>query len=608
MAFFEYEPGRPMRITKRRKRRSFFIWGAVILFLALVVFVAYGIWTDRFGPFVPNRTVEPFDGEGSLIFEGKQYADVVLDAEAEPLIALSFIKEHIDPSMTYDERTESLYMVRDPHVLRLSLNGHGLWDEFTEAVPFSVAYPVRIVRTTPYVPLSLLERLYPVQRNVPFLEKQGFSPTSKGGSLFLWSDGETVLLGDVSAPNDQIERWLRVRKAPNFSAPYRITLQEKSSVLILGEEKNWYHIRTKEGAEGYVPKQGIHLKGVYTVRTDASESKARTDKQGRALYRPLRQKIVLVWEHVVNQTPDPQTIPELSGVNVLAPTWFELKNEAGDLVNRAGLDYVRWAHRHRQEVHATLTNGFDADRTHALLHDRKAQARLIQTLLEYAKVYELDGINIDFENVFYKDQAQLTQFVRELTAYLHAAGLTVSMDVTVKSSNENWSKVYDRKALGEIVDYIALMAYDEHWATSPVAGSVASLPWVEQGIQGLLEDVPPHKVLLGIPFYARLWQETTDAQGKVRLTQKALSMKGAENWLKDKNITPVWDEVSGQLYAEWVDPSSDDRYKIWIEDASSLQARAELVRKYNLAGVAAWRRGLEEPSLWPVLVEVVRHP
>ncbi|MDY0323422.1 MAG: glycosyl hydrolase family 18 protein [Candidatus Carbobacillus sp.] len=608
MAFFEYEPGRPMRITKRRKRRPFFIGGAVILFLALVAFVAYGIWTDRFGPFVPNRAVEPFDGEGSLIFEGKQYADVVLDAEGEPLIALSFIQAHIDPSMTYDERTESLYMVRDPHVLRLSLDGQGLWDALTEAVPFPVAYPLRLVGTTPYVPLSLLERLYPVQRNVPFLERQGFSPPSKGGSLFLWSDGETVLLGDVSAPNDQIERWLRVRKAPNFSAPYSTTLQEKGSVLILGEEKNWYHIRTNEGAEGYVPKQGIHLKGVFTVRTDATEFKAQTDKRERALYRPLRQKIVLVWEYVQSQTPDPQTIPELSGVNVLAPTWFELKNEAGELVNRASLDYVRWAHDHGREVHATLTNGFDADRTHALLHDRTAQARLIQTLLEYVQVYELDGINIDFENVFYKDQAQLTQFVRELTAYLHAAGLTVSMDVTVKSSNENWSKVYDRKALGEIVDYIALMAYDEHWATSPVAGSVASLPWVEQGIQGLLEDVPPHKVLLGVPFYARLWQETTDAQGKVRLTQKALSMKGAENWLKDKNITPVWDDVSGQWYAEWVDPSSDDRYKIWIEDASSLQARAELVRKYHLAGLAAWRRGLEEPSLWPGLVEVVRHP
>lgn len=608
MAFFEYEPGRPLRLTKRRKRRPFFIWSAVILFLVIIVFVMYGIWTDRFGPWVPNRTFEPFDVQGSLIFEGKRYAHVVLNDESEPMIALSFVKAHIDPSITYDEGTESLYIVRDPHVLRLSFNGQGIWDELTDAKPFSMAYPVRIVGTTPYVPLSLLERLYPLQGQASTLTEQGFSPSLKGGSLFLWSDGEAVLLGKVSTPNGQTERWLRVRKAPSFNAPYGAALQEDKSVLIVGEEKDWYHIRTDEGKEGYVPKQGIHFQGVYTVRTDANDLKKQTTNRGRALYRPLTQKIVLVWEHVVSQTPDPQTIPELSGVTILAPTWFELKDETGALENRSRLDYVQWAHDHGHEVHATITNGFDPDRTHALLNDRQAQARLIQTLLEYADVYELDGINIDFENVYYKDQAQLTQFVRELTAYVHASGRTVSMDVTVKSSNENWSKVYDRQALGEIVDYIALMAYDEHWATSPVAGSVASLPWVEQGIQGLLEDVPAHKVLLGVPFYARLWQETTDAQGNVHLKQKALSMKGAENWLKDKNITPVLDEASGQLYAKWIDAKSGDRYQIWLEDALSLQARAELVRKYDLAGLAAWRRGLEEPSIWPALTEVVRHP
>ncbi|MBE3594092.1 MAG: SH3 domain-containing protein [Candidatus Carbobacillus altaicus] len=607
MAGIGYEPGRPMRTKKRRSGRSFFIWGIIFLFMAVFFYVLFGIWTDRFGPFVPNRTYEPQDVEGSLVFDGKLYADMAIIRGDEPMIALPFLKDHIDPSITYDASTESIYIVRDPHVLRLSLSGEGVWDELTKAEPFSVEYPIYLDGTIPYVPVSLLERLYPVKGKESPFAPQMFSSSSAHSAVFLWSQGEAVLLGTATAPENKAERWLRVRKAPSVTRPYVKELQTGEAVIIIGEEKGWYHIWTKEGVEGYVPKEGIGLDGVHTVQSRMIAPYF-SETKNFSIYRPLSEKIVLVWEHVVNKTPDPKNLPELPGVNVLAPTWFELKNESGELLNRASIDYVHWAHTRDIEVHGVLTNGFDPDRTHAMLTDRKAQGRLIQTLLEYANVYELDGINIDFENIYYKDQTHFTQFVREMTAYLHAAGLTVSIDVTVKSSNENWSKVYDRKALGEIVDYVALMAYDEHWATSPVAGSVASLPWVEQGIQGLLEDVPPEKVLLGVPFYARLWQETTGEDGEKKLKQKALSMTGVENWLKDRHITPVWDEQSGQFYAEWIDPTNGDRYKLWLEDESSLRARAELVRKYRLAGLAAWRRGLEDTALWPALAEVARHP
>jgi spore germination protein YaaH len=230
---------------------------------------------------------------------------------------------------------------------------------------------------------------------------------------------------------------------------------------------------------------------------------------------------------------------------------------------------------------------------------------MIKQLLAFAKLYRLQGINIDFENVYLKDKANLTQFVREMVPLMHEQGLVVSIDVTVKSTSENWSMFYDRRSLAETVDYMMVMTYDEHWASSPKAGSVASLPWVERSIVQIMKEdgVPASKLVLGVPYYTRIWTEQTK-DGQTTVTSKAVSMETVNGIIKEKGLKPVFSSETGQNYVEY-DDGPGKVSKIWIEDETSMKARIELVKKYDLAGVASWRRGFETSNIWNVISETL---
>ena len=194
----------------------------------------------------------------------------------------------------------------------------------------------------------------------------------------------------------------------------------------------------------------------------------------------------------------------------------------------------------------------------------------------------------------------LTQFIRELAPIMKEQGLVLSMDITVKSLSENWSLCYDRQELAKAVDYLALMAYDEHWGSSPVSGSVASIGWVEKGIVQLLElGVPPQKILLGIPFYTREWQEKVLEDGRLEVKSKALSMDSVKTRIKENDAKITWQQEIGQNFMSYT--KNGYTYKIWIEDEKSIALKSSLVKNYDLAGTAAWRKGFEEPQIWDVL-------
>jgi spore germination protein YaaH len=225
-------------------------------------------------------------------------------------------------------------------------------------------------------------------------------------------------------------------------------------------------------------------------------------------------------------------------------------------------------------------------------------------MLYYAKLYDLDGINIDYENVYTKDGDNLTQFMRELRPLAQEYGLVVSIDVTPKSNSEMWSAYLDRKSLGEIVDYLILMAYDEHWAASPVAGSVASLPWAEASARRILEEdaVPAEKLILAVPFYTRVWSEA-EKDGKVEVKSKAIGMSKAQKLIEDKQLKPLFSEETGQNYVEYTEDNV--RYRIWLEDEVSLEARVKLAKSLKLGGVASWNRSFASDKAWEVMKGII---
>lgn len=311
----------------------------------------------------------------------------------------------------------------------------------------------------------------------------------------------------------------------------------------------------------------------------------------------LTQPFNLVWEHVMDSNPDISAESALPGVNVISPTWFALTDDFGSLSNKAELPYVDACHKKGYRVWALVTNGFNRARTTKFLANRAAQNLFIARMLAYAAIYGFDGINIDFENIANSDAANLTEFVRLFAAAGQSMGLTMTIDIMIPSA---WSKCYERDKLANAVDYVAVMTYDEHWRTSPKAGSTASLPWVRKALENTLKDVPAEKLLLGIPLYTREWEETPLTKGRTSLKSRALSMTSADLRVEENKAEIKWLAAAEQNYVQY--QKGGKNYKIWLEDKSSVSLRMDLVKKHSLAGAAFWRKGFEKPEIW-VLVE-----
>jgi len=325
------------------------------------------------------------------------------------------------------------------------------------------------------------------------------------------------------------------------------------------------------------------------------------DKRLHAVRLPVKQtaKISLVWDHVLGETVDLAREEKIPGLSVISPTWFAVTDSRGTIASKADWKYVQDAHDKGYKVWALVSNSFEPDMTKAFLADDAAQDRAVRQMLMFTALYDLDGINVDFENVYDDDIDRLTGFVARLTEKLKEQGVIVSFDATVPSGVPMWSNCYDRAALAKIVDYYMVMTYDEHWRTSPVAGSVASIGWVERGIENTLQYVPREKLLMGVPFYTREWRETDLGYGRVRVRSSTMWMSDVEERMARYGLTPQWLDAAGQHYIEYADESY--RYKVWIEDAKSIGLKVDLVGKYGLAGVAAWRKGFEKPGIWDVI-------
>ena len=318
----------------------------------------------------------------------------------------------------------------------------------------------------------------------------------------------------------------------------------------------------------------------------------------------LAQPFNVVWDHVTGEQRNLAAEKQLPGLHVISPTWFAVVNEAELVLNNADRKYVDDAHSKNYQVWALVSNSFNKDVTKKILADELSQANIIKQLVTYVSMYNLDGLNVDFENMYDDDKDRLTAFLTKLGAALKEQNVVFSIDVTVPSKTSFWSLCYDRQALGRIADYIMVMTYDEHWRLSPVSGSTASLPWVEKGVKAMLAEVPKEKLLLGIPFYTREWEETITEEGKVAVKSQALSMEQADKRVADHQASVTWLDDKGQYYTEY--EKNGKRYRIWLENKDSIALKALLVPKYGLAGTASWRKGFEKEEIWQVLHDTVK--
>ncbi|WP_445492649.1 glycosyl hydrolase family 18 protein [Niallia sp. 03133] len=553
----------------KKKKKKWILFGffiGILMILSSILLLLYN--------FASNEKTNYFKGENPILLNGKQIGNALV-VNKTVYLPLSAWKQNIDASITYDTNSNSVIVTTKDKVVQFPSKSVSYFVN-DKAVELQF-HPIKDENGEIYVAVEPLVDFYGVQ----------YSVLKDYHAVLLEKDGEEKKWGSVTEKKVDKD-YMRLRTEASMFSPYTEELTSKESVTIEKEEGDYYFVRKKNGAAGFVKKDMIDSGKTETVKVDVNMEKPKLS--------PVKGPIQLTWEAVYTKNPDTSTIKKMEGVNVVSPTWFKLSGNKGNVSNLGSTEYVKWAHKQNYQVWGLFSNDFDPEKTHEVFKDYKTRQKVIRQLLVYSEMYHLDGINIDIENVNKKDGKYVTQFIREATPYLHKAGLTVSMDVTFIAGG-NYSEFYEREHLSDIVDYMVVMAYDEHWASSPTAGSVASFPWVESNLKNLLDEVSSNKLILAVPLYTRLWEEKENGN----ISSKALSMEKVEEWLKRNKVMPTYDEASGQNYGEYFDRKSKSTYKIWLEDEMSLSKRANLVDKYGLAGVASWSRYFANDTAWPSL-------
>nr|MDA3847595.1 glycosyl hydrolase family 18 protein [Vallitaleaceae bacterium] len=370
-----------------------------------------------------------------------------------------------------------------------------------------------------------------------------------------------------------------------------------NTLSIYGETLEWYYVRTSEGYFGYIQKSDASQKVVEIGLVEPFE------KVPYQASKNFDGKVNVVWHQVTTVSSNSYIADALEGVHgldVISPTWFALDDEAGNVSNIASIEYVNYAHSLGIDVWALFSNSFSSSLTHEVLSSTEKREKVIKQILAFSALYELDGINIDFESVAEEDGPYFVQFIREITPYLKNQGLVVSVDMYVPKP---WTEHYNRAALGEVIDYLIIMGYDEHWGSSPESGSVASINFVYEGIIDTLAVVPNEKVILGVPYYTRRWAEET-IDGDISVSSRAYSMNAAYDMLVENDAEIVWDDTVAQYYGEYT--ISDVLYRIWLEEERSMEEKVSLAIEYDLAGIAGWKLGLEKDDIWDVLYDYLK--
>ncbi len=389
-----------------------------------------------------------------------------------------------------------------------------------------------------------------------------------------------------------ISKNTQVRVKGGVKSEILTDVQKGDQVSVLEQMETWSKVKTADSVIGYVENKrltGIRSEQPIPV-TDYQEPE----------YTSLTRdhKINLGW-HVVASAGGNDTFNSVTAnagnLNVISPTWFKLCDNEGGYTSFASADYVQKAHDRGLEVWALIENieYKDSISMYEILSSTTTRQKLIDSLMNDLITYGIDGINVDFEQLSMDCGEHFVEFIRELSVACRKNGKVLSVDNYVP---RDFNDYYDRKEQGIVADYVIVMGYDEHYAGSKEAGSVASIDYVEDGIAQTVKEVPAEKVINAIPFYTRIWETTGDG-----ISSQAVDMVTAEQFISNHGITAEWDETTCQNYGEYT--SGDSRYQVWLEDADSIKVKLNVMENYGIGGVAEWRLGFEKPEIWDVIGE-----
>ncbi|MEE1444080.1 MAG: glycosyl hydrolase family 18 protein [Blautia sp.] len=565
-----------MAKRRRRRKRNSQLMAVLVVLLLVIVVGAAGIITAYIKKYTPS------DARMAL----KDYYQIQSEDEVVLILQdkVSEIRGKVADKMVYIPY----------EVVTDTLGGRFYWDEESQKVlyttpeeiwelePGSSSYVcgkekqekeyeiVREIDGGRYIALNFLEEYMQIQGAI-------YEKPARTVITYQWGSRKTL-----TAREDTVIRYQGGIKSPILS-----DVKAGDSLILLEEMENWSRVMTKDGLDGYVEKKYMDKPQDTELTYEGSYEENYT-----SLTRDY--KINLAWHQVTSESANAafeEAVKDAAGVNVISPTWFSVTGNEGTISSLASAEYVSKAHAKGMEVWGLIDNFNENISTLETLSARSSRTHIIEKLLQEAKRVGLDGINVDFEALTEEEVPHFIQFLRELSITCRANNLVLSIDNPVPQ----YTAFYNRKEQGIIGDYVIIMGYDEHTYGSPKAGSVASLPFVEEGIRLTLEEVPEEKVINGVPFYTRLWTEANNGT----VSSKVMGMEEASQYTSEKGMDVYWNKEVSQNYGEIQTENGLER--IWLEDEESLEAKMQLIKEYDLAGCAAWKLGFERANVWPVI-------
>ena len=551
---------------RRSKNENHYLRNAIIACIGLVIAIV--LFT-----IAPDYTRTDITSKTNLIINNSNVTedlkeDLYIDGKGVIYVSMQDIENFFDSFIYVDEQYNQIITTSDTKVAALPIGKKSVTiNGYTE----DIAGAATKKDETYYLPFSEMSKVYNIE--IEYIKETD--------RVVVVSNDRELIKADAS--KDLNVKW----KKKGLSRTVDHIKQGDKVVIISTEEDGWNKVRTQRGYIGYVKTSDLANK--VTVRENL-DNKERIDG-----------KVSLVWDYYSEYAVAPNRRGEdVSGINVISPSFFSLvklgQGEVYDNAGSAGESYVSWAKSNNLQVWPIFTNDSMIETTHEILNDYNLRQKTIQNILAMATKYHVDGINLDFENMYEDDKDMFTRFVIELYPRLKEYGMSLSVDVTAPDGSPNWSLCFDRYNISRNCDYLIFMAYDQYGSSDTIAGPTAAYDWVKVSLDKLLRDIPSEKIILGIPFYTRTW-EIGDGVDDIPYT---VAMRNVKNVIPADAVIE-WKEEEKQNYSEYYKNGSF--YKIWIEDEKSIEEKLNLVNDSKLAGAGFWVKDFETDRVWDIIKE-----
>lgn len=583
--------------SKRKRKRNLGLKIALLILLIIAAVIGAFLW-KRYSPSKEKYDLNKYYGienenQLALTVDNQVVEPHGMIADGKAYVQYDVVRKYINSRFYWDPNENVLLYMLPKDMVSVEV---GSKDYNVSKEKKSEDYVIlKTEGSTAYIALDFIQQYTDIEYEV-------YENPSRVAIVTDWDDITTA----------EVKKDTQVRYQGGVKSPILTELKKKDEVTIVESEQNWKKVRTKDGFIGYVKNSALKKEEKKMIQREFKEPEYTNISKDYT--------INMAWHNVTNEDANAgvlQMIAQSKGLTTIVPTWFHVADVKGSLESIASADYVNYAKQAGIEVWAAIRD-FDGginsyEESYELLSHTSSRENLINQLIAEALRVGIAGINVDFEKISEECGEHYIEFIRELSVRCRQNGIILSVDNYVP---KGYNMQYDRKEQGVVADYVIIMGYDEHFAGSKEAGPVSSYNFVKEGIEETLKEVPAEKVISGIPFFTRLWKETPktqeelnnqagteDAEYPMKVESEALGMTSASERIAQAGVETTWDEEAQQNYAVWT--VENETYKIWLEDAQSIEPKLQLMKDHQLAGTAAWALGQESSDIWNLIQKYV---